>query len=288
MSGSRRSLPTAATTARAVELGDARGAHHHDARLALGIRVVDPVIDAAPAQRLVQLARAVRGEDHHRPLVRPQGAALGDRDRKVGEEFEQERLELVVRAVDLVDQQHRIFGRAQRREHRPLDQKLVAIDVDRLVAGLADRQHLARVVPFIERGRGVDALVALQADQSPREHRGDRLGGLGLADAGRAFEQQRLAERERQIRGGREPVVGQIERGTERVLQRLRPVDPDDCSAHCHQCDPAGGVLPPPLWGRVGEGVPRSQRLASGKSPSRRASRVDLPHKGLSRTQIAP
>ena len=42
-------------------------------------------------------------------------AALGDRDREVGQELEQERLELVVGAVDLVDQQHGAVGRAQRR-----------------------------------------------------------------------------------------------------------------------------------------------------------------------------
>ena len=34
-------------------------------------------------------------------------AELGDRHRRVGEHLEQERLELVVGAVDLVDQQHR-------------------------------------------------------------------------------------------------------------------------------------------------------------------------------------
>ena len=93
------------------------------ARLALGGRIVDPVIDAAAPQRLVQLARAVRGEDDDRPLGRAQRAALGDRDLEVGEELEQEGLELVVGAVDLVDQQHASVGLAQRREHRPLDQE---------------------------------------------------------------------------------------------------------------------------------------------------------------------
>jgi hypothetical protein len=40
-----------------------RGPHHHDLRLKLGRRIVDPVIDAAPAQRLVQFAGAVGGQD---------------------------------------------------------------------------------------------------------------------------------------------------------------------------------------------------------------------------------
>ena len=46
------------------------------------------------------------------------------------------------------------------------------------------------------------------------------------------------------------------------------------------KCDTHGRWAPSPLWGRVGEGVPTC-RLTSliAESPSRRASRVDLPHK---------
>jgi hypothetical protein len=62
--------------------------------------------------------------------LRAHRAALGDRDLEVGEEFEQERLEFLVGAVDFVDQQHGGVRRAQRRQHRPLDQEIVAIDVD--------------------------------------------------------------------------------------------------------------------------------------------------------------
>src|SRR5262245_19660408 len=45
-------------------LGDAGGAQHDDAGLALRRGVVDPVIDAAPTQGLVQVARPVRRERH--------------------------------------------------------------------------------------------------------------------------------------------------------------------------------------------------------------------------------
>ena len=203
------------------------------------------MVDAAPAQRLVQLAGAVRGQDHDRPLVRAHRAALGDRDLEVRQELEEEGLELVVGAVDLVDQEHRLVGLAQGLEHRPLDQELVAVDVDRRLAGLADREHLARVVPLVERGRGVDALVALQADQAAAEHGRDRLRGLGLADAGRAFEQQRLAEREREIGGGREALVGEVEGRAQRPLERLRPVDADDLLANRH-----GGLSAAPAAAR--------------------------------------
>ena len=41
-------------------------------------------------------------------------AELGHGDRVVGEDLEQERLELVVGAVDLVDEQHRRRHRAER------------------------------------------------------------------------------------------------------------------------------------------------------------------------------
>ena len=50
---------------------------------------------------------------------------LGDRYREVRQELEQERLELVVGAVDLVDQQHDRLGRIglERLEQRPRSRK---------------------------------------------------------------------------------------------------------------------------------------------------------------------
>jgi hypothetical protein len=77
------------------------------------------------------------------------------------------------------------------------------------------------VVPFIKRLRCVDALVALQADEIAPERAGERLSRLGLADTGHAFDKQRLAEGERQERGGRQPLVGQIIRPAKRRRQRL-------------------------------------------------------------------
>ena len=41
----------------------------HDLHLALGGRVADPVVQAAPLQRVVQLAGAVGGQDHDRALL---------------------------------------------------------------------------------------------------------------------------------------------------------------------------------------------------------------------------
>jgi hypothetical protein len=60
---------------------------------------------------------------------------------------------------------------------------------------LPDRQHLAGIIPLIERRGGVDAFVTLKPDEAARQHRGDRLRRLCLADAGSALEQKGLAER---------------------------------------------------------------------------------------------
>ena len=132
-------------------------------------------------------------------------AALGNGDLEIGEEFEQQRLELVIGAVDLVDQQHRALGRLQHLEQRPRDQEAIVVDVDLALAGLADGEKLALIVPFVERVRGIDALIALQPHQLAARSGGDHLRGFGLADARRAFEQQRLAEPDRQEDRGREP-----------------------------------------------------------------------------------
>ena len=147
-----------------------------DLDLALEARVVDPVVEAAPLERVVQLAGAVGGQHHERRLGRGDGAELRDRHLPGREHLEQERLELVVRAVHLVDQQHR-RRLAERGEHRSRQQEplvvqallgLVGVDL----AGRLERaevQDLAREVPVVERLAGVDPLVALEADERQPE-----------------------------------------------------------------------------------------------------------------------
>ena len=78
----------------------------HDLHLALGARVVDPVVQAAPLDRVVEIAGPVRGEDDDRRVGGGDRAELGNRHGGLGQQLEQERLEVVVGAVDLVDQQH--------------------------------------------------------------------------------------------------------------------------------------------------------------------------------------
>ena len=145
------------------------------------------MVQAAPLQRVVQLAGAVGGEHHQRGAVRLDGADLRDADLEVRQHLEQERLELVVRAVHLVDQQHRPVAGPDRLQQRPLQQELGAEQLvdrlfsHRLVLGQRpDLQHLPGVVPLVQRLAGVDALVALEPDELAAEDRGEHLGHLPL------------------------------------------------------------------------------------------------------------
>ena len=70
-------------------------------------RIVDPVVQAATLESVVDLAGPVRGEDDARLLLGLDGAELGDRDLEVRQDLEQVGLELLVGPVDLVDEQDR-------------------------------------------------------------------------------------------------------------------------------------------------------------------------------------
>ena len=176
----------------------ARAGARSRARARLG--VVEPQVQAAALERLGQLARVVRGQQHDRVRARLDAAELGDRDLEVREQLEQHRLELLVGLVDLVDQQHDRLGRGDRGHQRPLEQELLAEDVvlDRVPAralGLGlDAQQLLAVVPLVQRLGLVEPLVALQAHEPAVEVLRQRLRQLGLADARRALDEHRLAE----------------------------------------------------------------------------------------------
>ena len=68
---------------------------------------LDIGVEAAPAQRVGQLARAVLVRITYGIEVARDRAELGDADLEVGQELQQVGLELLVGAVDLVDQQDR-------------------------------------------------------------------------------------------------------------------------------------------------------------------------------------
>ncbi len=77
----------------------------------------------------------------------------------------------------------------------------------------ADLEDLPRVVPLVDRALEIEALVALEPDQRAIEHRGQHLGDLGLADAGLALEEERLAETQREEHRGGETAIRHVVRG---------------------------------------------------------------------------
>ncbi len=213
--------------------------------------MLDPVVEAAPLQRVVDVAGAVRGEDDDRRALRAEHADFRDRDLEIGQHLEQVRLELVVGSVDLVDQQHRRWALDgfDRPQERPLDQEALTVQLGfefvggaggRLARGLggAQVQQLAGVVPVVHGLGHVDALVALQPDQLTAGRDRQRLGQLGLADAGFALEQQRSVQRHRQEHRRRDPLVGQVS-------------VPRECTGDgvgCHRLDVTGGPAMSPAW----------------------------------------
>ena len=90
-----------------------------------------------------------------------------------------------------------------------------------------DGDHLRAVVPLVDGGRNIEALVALQPDQPAPERRRQHLGDFGLADAGLALDEQRPPHAQREIKHRRQRAVGdvvglgqQIERGIDGGRQR--------------------------------------------------------------------
>src|SRR3546814_9247803 len=67
--------------------------------------MVDPVVEAAPLQRIVEVAGAVGRDDDDGWDVGLERADLGDRHRPLGEQLQEQGLELVVGPVELVDQE---------------------------------------------------------------------------------------------------------------------------------------------------------------------------------------
>ncbi len=181
-------------------------------------------------ERVVDVAGAVRREHDERRAGGGEPAELRDGDLVVGQHLQEVRLELVVGPVDLVDQQDRrgVAVVVDRLQQRPLEQEALVVQLvlqrvgahaGGLAGGLGGAQveQLAGVVPVVDGLAGVDALVALQADQLAAGPAGEHLGHLGLADPGLALQQQRSLQRDRQEDARRQPLVGQVAVGAERL-----------------------------------------------------------------------
>ena len=121
----------------------------------------------------------------------------------------------------------------------PGEEELVGEDVGldvlpgRLVVALGlDAQELLLVVPLVQRLGLVEPLVALQADEAGAQDLGHRLGQLGLAGAGRALDQDRLAEAVGEEHDARDRIVGEVvdvlqpgADGRGRIEAGVHPVD---------------------------------------------------------------
>ena len=63
------------------------------------------MVEAAALQSVVDLARAVGGDDDDRRLLGLDGTEFGHGDLEIGEDFEKKGLECLVGAVEFVDQE---------------------------------------------------------------------------------------------------------------------------------------------------------------------------------------
>ena len=194
--------------------GQFRDAGQQDPAFQLGAGEVDVQEQAATFERLGQLAGGVGGQHDERRPLGGDGAQLGDGHREVGQHLQQQTLDFDVGLVGLVDQQHGGLGAPDRGQQRPRQQEFlgehVGLGLIPVVGAGLDTQDLLGVVPLVERAGLVDALVALQADQSGSGGLRDGAGQFGLADSGRAFHQQRLAEPVGEENRGRGGGVGQV------------------------------------------------------------------------------
>src|SRR6202044_421224 len=110
-------------------LAELRHLEPDDLQLLLEARIRDPKVQAPAAQRIRQLAGAVRCQDHIRRMRRANGAELRDRELVLRQGLEQQCLEFLVRPVDLIEQQHRAPLGEQGLQDGALQQVFARIEV---------------------------------------------------------------------------------------------------------------------------------------------------------------
>ena len=167
---------------RGEPLGHAGNLQADDLQLLSTIREVDEEMEATPLQRVGHLARVVAREHDERDVPRAERAELRYAHLEVGEHLKEERLELGVGLVDLVDQQDARLLRRDGPHQRPRQDEPIAEEdvvlagdaVDGLAQGTRASQHLADLVlqdlrvqellcilPLVQRFRLVEPFVAL-------------------------------------------------------------------------------------------------------------------------------
>ena len=204
-----------------------------DIQLACAFGVVQPVVQAAALDGVVEFTRAVAGEDSDRRHIGPHRAHLGNANLVFTQVLQQKRLKRLIGAVHLVDQQHGTGHRClQRLQQGAADEITLLVDLTldsghvnllRTAAGppqgaerplggqqghaSAERggklccthvEQLCGVIPLIQRFALLQPVVTLQTDERALQRRGQCLGQFGLAHAGLTFEQQGALQLERQ------------------------------------------------------------------------------------------
>src|SRR3990167_2821291 len=188
-------------------------------------------VQAAALERVAHLARVVAGEKNDGLDLGLDGAEFGHRDLKVGQHFEQESLELGVGLVNLVHQQHAaallVQGLIERaRLKKVLGEEQIVVRMQPLDGGRESHralhhlpqfvleelriEQLLAVFPLVQGLGFVQAFETLHADQGHVENLCHALGQFGLADAGRAFDKDRLFQIEAQIDRGGDFAAGNV------------------------------------------------------------------------------
>ena len=223
-------------------LGDLRHLQPDDGELFVGRREVDEEMQAAALETVGQLARIVRRRAPPAGCSCADRAELGHRDLEVRQHLEQERLELRLGLVDLVDQEHDRIGdsiaceqRARREEAVREEGVVLARDPcdrvgqrrrvrDQLADPLLQElgvEELLGVLPLVERLALVEPFVALQADEPAVGDLGQRLRQLRLADARGPFDEDGAAHARGEEHHGRDAPVGDVARVLEMLLDVL-------------------------------------------------------------------
>ena len=206
----RRTAPTSCAARRSAIPG---ALSLHDPQFEIGVGVVDVQVQAAALERIAHVPRVVGGQEDGRNTAGFAGPDLRNGDLEIAQNLEQERLELGIGLVDLVDQQHdRPRGSDGLQQRTGLEEALREKGVrlhgdpvhglqdgagpgDDLVDFFLDHlgvEQLLGVLPLVERLGLVQPLIALQPDERPAQAAGHRLGQLGLTHSGRPFDQDRL------------------------------------------------------------------------------------------------
>ena len=211
-------------------------------RSASGSRRTDTGSDALSASVISRALFEVR--DDNRNLMRAQRAELGNRHLKVGQDFEQEGLELGLGAIDLVDQRTdaapdrraRKSGRGSRNFEKKASSSPVGFTASRRLVVPAKRSPIVAQHLGIKKLLGIRPLV--QRPWARRVLRNTASGSArgsawrrslwlaGLATAGRSFDEQRFFQAVGQIDRGGDALVSDIALRGEAIEHLLHPGEP--------------------------------------------------------------